>query len=114
MMKNYIHTLLVITSLSYPLSVYAGPFVTLNNPTPAGGNTFQDFIYLLVQITQMIGVPLLVVCLIYAGFLMVTASGNEEQLKKSKLWFIWTVVGATIILGARVLADLIKGTASAF
>lgn len=113
-MKHIItHTTALV--LAYiPLTAFAGPFNTLNNPTPKGGATFQDFIYLLIQIAQLVGIPILVLCLIYAGYLMVTAGGNEEQISKSKLWFIWTVVGAAIILGAKVLADLIKGTATAF
>ncbi len=114
MINKFSQVVISIVFATYPLSVFAGPFNTLNNPTPAGANTFQDYIYLLVQIAQLVGIPMLVMCIIYAGFLMVTAGGNEEQISKSKLWFLWTLVGAAIILGAKVLADLIKGTATAF
>ena len=113
-MNKLITRISVVLIATVPLTVLAGPFNTLNNPTPKGGTTFQEFIYLLVQIAQLVGIPILVVCIIYSGFLMVTAGGNEEQVSKAKLWIFWTLVGAAIILGAKVLADLIKGTASAF
>jgi len=87
---------------------------TLNNPTPGGGATLQEFILLLVDIIQLIGMPILVVCLIYGGFLFVSASGNEDQLTKAKMWVLWSIVGATIILGARVIANVVFGTASLF
>ena len=86
----------------------------LTNPAPGAGATMQDFIYLLIEIIQLIGIPVLTVCIIYAGFLFVTAGGSEEQVTKAKGWIFWTLVGATIILGSRVIADVVYGTASAF
>lgn len=88
--------------------------VKLSNPAPGAGTTLQDFIYLLIEIMQLIGIPVLVMFIIYSGFLIVTAGGNEEQVTKGKFWVLWTLVGATIILGAKVIADFVYGTALLF
>ena len=57
---------------------------------------------------------MLVIAIIYAGFLVVTSGGNEQQRTKGKMWVIWVLIGASIVLGAQVIADMVYGTASAF
>lgn len=86
----------------------------LVNPTPGAGLTLSEFVLMLLDIVQLISTPILVVCLIYGGYLLVTANGNEEQVAKSKQWILWSIVGAAIILGAKVIADVVFNTASLF
>ena len=97
-----------------PYFAHAQAPVHLSNPTPGGGATLKDFIYLLIEIIQMVGVPALVIAIIYAGFLLMTAGDNEQQRTRGKMWVVWVLVGAAIVLGAQVLADVAYGTASAF
>lgn len=103
----------VVLALGIP-SVSFAATLKLVNPTPGAGSTLKDFVYLLLDIMQLFGIPILTMCIIYAGFLIVTASGNEEQVTKAKTWFLWTAVGAAIILGAEPLADMVYGTAALF
>jgi len=102
--------------LAVPMFALAlsSPSVTLGNPTPGAGSTLEDFVYLLIDIVQWVALPVLAVCIIYAGFILVSAGGNEQQITKGKLWIIWTLVGAAIVLGSRVIADIVFGTASSF
>jgi hypothetical protein len=76
--------------------------------------TLKDFIFLLLDIIQLVLFPVLVVCIIYAGFLMVTAGGDEAQVTKSKTWILWCFVGAVIIISAKVIAEFIAGTVATF
>jgi heme/copper-type cytochrome/quinol oxidase subunit 2 len=96
-----------------PVLVFAKA-ATLSNPVPGAGMTLKDFIFLLLDILQLVLFPVLVVCIIYAGFLMVTAGGDEAQVTKSKMWIMWTLVGAAIIISAKVIAEFIAGTVSIF
>ncbi len=86
----------------------------LAQPAPGAGATLQDFIYLLISIIQAVGTPVLVVCIIYAGYILVTAGGNEEKVTKGKIWIFWTLIGAAIIVGANVIAGMIFNTAALF
>ena len=112
LIKNNYKYLIGLIILLPASRVYAQ--LLLTNPAPGAVSTMSDFIYLLIQIIQLIGTPILVCAIVYAGFMMVTAGGNEEQVRKSKVWILWTLVGAAIILGARSLADMVYGTASLF
>ena len=87
---------------------------TLANPAPGAGDTLRDYIYLLLNIVQLVAVPALVLCIIYGGYMLVTAGGNETQTTKAKQWIVWSLVGGAIILGAEVIADIVFGTADLF
>lgn len=94
-----------------PLSVSAQK---LSNPTPGGGATLQDFIALLIEIIQAVGIPALVLAIIYSGFILLTAGGNEQQIVKGKTWITWTLIGAAIILSAQLISNVVFDTASQF
>ena len=95
-------------------SVHAQDFEPLENPVPGAGVTLQDFVLLLIDILTLVAVPALVLCIIYGGFLLVTAGGNETQISKAKQWVLWSLVGGAIILGAKVIAGIVFGTAEPF
>lgn len=104
--------------VSLVLASFCVPFIAaaqkLPPPVTAIGSTLKDFIDLLVSILQAVGIPILVIFIIYSGYMLVTAGDNEQQTTKAKSWIAWTVVGAAIILGAQIIADFIFNTAALF
>lgn len=103
---------LPLTLLTAASTVFA--MTKLAQPAPGGGATLQDFIAVLIEIIQAIGIPILVICIIYAGYIIVTAGGSEEKVTKGKTWIFWTLIGAAIILSAQVIANLVYSTAGLF
>lgn len=87
------------------------PALTLCNPIKV--STFADFIATVLNIVFVVGVPIVAFFLIYSGFLFVIARGNEEALATAKRNFLFTVIGAALLLGAWVLANAIAGTVDA-
>ncbi len=82
--------------------------VILHNPIQA--NDFQEFLAKVLHIAFLIGIPITALMIIWAGFLFVTAAGNETKLKTAKETFLWTVVGAAILLGAEVISNALIET----
>jgi hypothetical protein len=106
--------LLLLPALFYAqICVAAGDWY-LENPAPGAGVTLEDFVYLLINILMLVAVPALALCIIYGGYLLVSAGGNETQVTKAKQWILWSMVGGAIILGANVIADIVFGTAAPF
>lgn len=101
---------------SMPLQLFALASLSqgLTNPAPGAGTTLQDFVYLLIEIIQWIALPALALCIIYAGFTIVSAGGDEKKIASGRLWLVSSLIGATIILGAHVIADIVFGTAQLF
>lgn len=80
-------------------------------PNPLGAtDSIMAFITLILDTIFPIAGVISVFFLIYAGFLMVVAGGNEEKLSKAKTTFLWTVIGVGVLLGAKVLSAVICGT----
>jgi hypothetical protein len=65
----------------------------------------------LLQFVTKLGAAVVVMMVIYSGFLFVKAQGDPAELEKAKKTFLWTVIGGVILLGAAALAEVIKNTA---
>ena len=87
---------------------FAGLENPLNSPTLMGLLTS------ILDVIMVFAVPLIVFFIIYAGFLYVTAQGNEETVKKAHRALLYAVVGGVIILGAWIILDVISGTIASF
>lgn len=112
-MKNIFWLILAFT-LFLPISTvfsqgqFTGPSGELKNPIKY--DTIKDFLTAMLDALIIIAFPFIVLAVVYAGFLFVSARGNEEKLKTAKRVFVWVIVGSLIILGAKVLSEAIKGT----
>ena len=72
--------------------------------------SIEQFLDKIIEIFILIGTPIAVLFMIYAGFLFVTARGNETQLTTAKKTFFYTVIGIAVLFGASVLAKLVLET----
>lgn len=85
--------------------------ITIPNPLKSGTNTLYDFIKLIINdVVIPVGGVVAVLSIIYAGFLMVTAQGNEKQLADAKRAFVYAAIGSLILLGAWAISLAIQGT----
>ena len=77
---------------------------------PLKFNTLGKFVEAMVRVARDIGMLVAVFSIVYAGFLKVTALGDEEKLKKANKAFLWAVMGTAVLLGAWLIAVSIEGT----
>lgn len=57
-----------------------------------------------------IGTIILIMMLVYVGFLFVAARGNAEKIQGAKSALVWTVIGGLILLGATAIQMVITET----
>ena len=79
------------------------------------GNSNGDIFTLANSILEFViklGAAIVVFFVIYSGFLFVKAQGDPAKLEVAKKTFLWTVIGGVILLGARVLAEVVKNVAN--
>ncbi len=84
----------------------------IDNPlgNNSGVDTLPKFIEKLLDIVITIGIPIVVVFIIYAGFLFVSSRGNKEKLGPAKDALLYALIGAAVLLGAKIIALAIQGT----
>ncbi|MEK7530482.1 MAG: hypothetical protein AAB573_01325 [Patescibacteria group bacterium] len=80
----------------------------LNNPI--GYDDIYSFLTALLELATYIAFPIIVLFIVYVGFLFVTAQGKPEAIQKAQKYFFWAIVGALIVLGAQALAYAIEAT----
>ncbi|MDD4610576.1 MAG: pilin [Patescibacteria group bacterium] len=76
--------------------VDSGASAKLENPLK-GVTSVQQFIGLIIRAALGIVGSLALLMVIYGGFLLMTAHGNEQQVTKGKDVLIWAVLGLIII-----------------
>ena len=76
-------------------------------PNPINAGSFAQVVQGFAALLTKIGIPIATVFIIYAGLLFVTARGNDEQLKKAKETFKWTIIGTALLVGAYAIAAAI-------
>lgn len=86
--------------------------ISIENPLAA--DSITDFFLLLIRILLIFAIPIIVFFIIYAGFLMVTAQGNQEQITTAKRAFVYALIGGLLILGAELILTVIQGTVNSF
>lgn len=81
----------------------------LENPLN-GVSTLPEFLKAILAGVVQIGTIILIMMLVYVGFLFVAARGNSEKLQGAKSALLWTVIGGLILLGATSIQLVIEGT----
>lgn len=86
----------------------SGGSTTIDNPI--GVDNLNDFIKTILEGIIKIGIPVIAIAIIYSGFLFVTAQGKPQAIEEAKRAFLYTLIGAAILLGSWALAQLISDT----
>jgi len=96
-----------LTSLFFlPLLISAQ---NIKNPLGSTNSLF-GFLNKIIDALLQLGAVVAAVAVIYAGFMFVTAQGDEGKIKTAKATLLYTVIGLAILLGARVIASVIENT----
>lgn len=81
---------------------------TLVNPLKV--DSLEGLLGLILDAVIQIGTIVLVLAIIWVGFLFVKAQGKPEELAKARQAFIWTIIGGLILLGAKGIMEVIQAT----
>jgi len=74
-------------------------------PNPLGGtNSLTQLLMGILNAVIKIGIPVLVVAVVYVGFMFVRAQGKPEEIKTAGKAFFYTLIGAGVVMGAKVLS----------
>lgn len=110
-LKQILFLIPVFVLLSYQtvLAQRTGTTVQIQNPL-RNTSSVSELIATFVDWIINLGVVVVVLAFVYTGFQYVAARGNPDGIKKAHAAFLWTVVGTLVLIGAKVLTEVIKNT----
>lgn len=113
-MKQHLTQAVLTTTLVFLVGTQvASAAGTYINPITYGGiSTIPDLLLAIVDLIFLVGVPIIVIFIIYSGFLFVTAGDNDAQITKARTTLKWTLLGALVLLGAKAIAAAVQATIS--
>lgn len=79
-------------------------------PNPTRFQSVQELLDGAFKLVAYLGAIAAIFFFIYAGFLYVTAGGDESKLKKAHATFINTAIGTAILLGTSLIVSIVAGT----
>lgn len=97
-----------------------------NNPTgnqttgsnqlvnPLQSQTIQEFLMKIVDVILVFALPIIVLYIIYAGFRLVTARGNESEISAARKALLYAIIGGVIVFGAHLIIGVITSTVNKF
>ncbi len=77
-----------------------------SNITSFGGLFEKILSDIIIPVSVMIGIAFIV----WAGFGLVSASGNDQKLAVAKKRLLYTIIGVAIVVGAEIILDLLLNT----
>ena len=105
----FILGLVMLPSLCALATVTASGGSAIDNPL-GNTNSITALVVKLVTLAAQLGGVVCVFFIIYSGFLFVKAQGKPEEIETAKRTLLWSLVGAAVLLGASVIANVIKST----
>lgn len=104
---------LLLPVISYAQAPQAiNTVVTIKNPL-RGASTIMELITLIMQnIVMPIAAVLVVLYIIYSGFMFLTAQGKPKEIEEAKKNLLWSLIGAGILLGAVAISKVVCVTIS--
>ena len=85
-----------------------GNSIEIRNPIKA--DTLAGLLADILSIIVQIGIPILVIMVIYTGFTFVTARGNEDKIKEAKKAIVSVLIGSAVVIGAYAISVAIQNT----
>ena len=89
-----------------------GGGATFENPL-GGVSDIPALLSTVVHLLVQIGIPVLVIFIVYAGLKYVTAQGSPEKIKEAHQALFWAVIGGAVLLGAEIISRVIQATVAA-
>ena len=86
----------------------------MNSPSefqsPFHGTELTDLLSTILSIVMYVLFPVVVIMVMYTGFLFVTAKGNPQKIQQARTALMWTVIGGLVVLGARAFSLMVEST----
>ena len=112
--QGIVATLFVVSPLlAWAQATNTSSATTFTIQNPLKVNSVGDFIQSGVTIFTYVVILAAVLAFVWVGFQYILARGNPGRMKELSSWLLAIVIGVAIVIGARLLIQLVINTLSA-
>ncbi len=112
MLQKFSHFIPLTLLLLPQLLLADGIRYTLESPIAV--TSIEGLLLAILNAFIVIAIPIVVLFIIYSGFLYVTARGNVEQTKKATTSLTYAIIGGVILIGAVAITEIVANVVDAF
>lgn len=76
--------------------------------------SIEELVVGILNVFIVIATPIIVIFIVYSGFMYVTAQGNAEQVKTATRSLTYAIIGGVLILGAVALSQVLANVVNSF
>ena len=80
---------------------------------PLGTSNILTFITQIIEIILVIAVPVIVLYIMYGGWVLVMAQGKPAEITRGNNIILWALIGGVLILGVNIIIEIIQSTVDA-
>jgi len=85
-----------------------------NLGNPLTFDKIPDLLLAVLNVIPVIALPIIVLYLIYAGFLYVAARGKPEELKQANQALTFGIIGGVIVAGSFAILQIVSNLVASF
>lgn len=112
--KFSIIKLSTIATLVYSFPLLAAAQIRVKFNSLIGVSSLEELFLAILNVFIVIAIPIVILYIIYAGFLYVTARGDVEQTKKATRALTYAIIGGVILIGAVAITEVVANVVGAF
>lgn len=113
-MDQKLETLLRVLACCAGFFIVVSPILLFAGDTtfksPVGDTTLYAFLVKILNAVIYILFPVLVLMIVYTGFLFVKAQGSVTAIGEARRALMYTVIGSLVVLGSKAIALAVEAT----
>ena len=88
--------------------------IQIDSPLADSVDNLPGLLLAILNVFITLSIPIIVIAIVYSGFMYVTARGNPQTIKTATKSLTYAVIGAVLIIGALVITEIIGETITSF
>lgn len=88
----------------------ASPTKTFTLSNPLKVDSVSGLVQNFVEIFSYVVIIIAVLLLVWVGLQFILARGDASKMKELKEWLFWIIIGVAVVIGARVIVEVVINT----
>lgn len=85
-----------------------GPSDGITLPNPLSGGDIADILNNIIDFLLIIAAPIAVIMTIWAGFLFMTAGGNQEKVITARRTLLYVIIGVAVLILSKAVISFVQ------